>query len=60
MQKIESYDQKTQAIQMIWNKLSNDTTIEKKRSFRIWKEALARFRIQKYRLRRILWKKFFK
>jgi hypothetical protein len=57
---MKAYDQKTKSIKALWHKLISDARKEIKRSFMIWKETFSKFKLQKFRLKRTLWKKFFK
>jgi hypothetical protein len=40
--------------------LNEEAKVEKQRAIKIWKEVYNRFKLQKYRVKRIMWKKFFK
>ena len=60
LKRVNNYRNKTQGIQILWHKLVNDAKIEIKRAFRIWKETNSKTKLQRYVMKRLLWKKCFK
>ncbi len=43
--RVQKYESKTRGIKSLWHKLVKDATIEKMRSFRIWKETFSKFKL---------------
>ena len=45
LEKVDQYDKKTRALQLIWQLTGKDSKVEIKRAFSIWKEVLDRQRL---------------
>ncbi len=59
-ERIEAYDSKTRAVQIIWKRIVEDARKEKHRAYQMWKERFTRFRVTKFKVKQLLWKKLYK
>ena len=57
--RISQYDNKTKAVRNLFDFKQKDSQIEIKRAFVIWKECLEKFKLQKMKVQKLIWRLYF-